>query len=1645
MALRKQIVEVPITGGLEQKFAPQRIPSGKSAQAINLVLDKAGRLSKRPGMFPLETVDPLGSGYSINRGVSLGSWKSGDIDNLLIAGRGIRPGSGNNAVATSLQAYSDDLDGPVLRGPLPDIGLVSDQPTSASAGATFNPCQAQIGDYMVQVWCDASVNFAAATRALPQQPFTQVGTLYWSATSLATGQQVVGPTILDTTYTDVQFVRIAAVGTTFVVAYTATSSDNSPVTNGYIFCRTMTLAALTTGGGWSGITNLTTTSAAQPNPYGANAPSYIKYPGTTPGFAASAFDMRAVIGDSTSFVLAFETGTFSVVGGNNWTNGTVVVQRWLVGPPPTLSGTWNVQTYSGVNTVCGFGVRADFNLQKVAVAWSVAGNGSSTGYIVSAAIGSYPLLQALSAVTTVYTADTAYETPPYWLDVSYQDGGWITSHSPQGSCWNAAYTTSQAIGSQGNGAAASAVVSGSLFELQINSYGNNGLFNATPSIAFNSGGGAGASGTFSMSGSSGNQSVTGSIVSSGGSGYSYPNSLTATCSSSVSSGFNEPPIVTPILLYTVSGANVTDNGANYTAAPSVTFDQGGPGVGAVIGLTYGGGLLGLITGATILNPGYGYTSSPSCTIIDPSGIASGATVSLTASAGTVTGNTLTASGTGYVLPAAPGNASGIHGVFSAASGNFANFTDASTTFTAADVGSYITTSGGSDPTNVGSFIIAALVSTHVVSVINKNAVANSGANLTWTEFYNGAKVSGGATATAVLDTFGNQTVASISVTSGGQYYPTPPNISLTVANNLVGIQQDQTHRLGFPTVGGGGGTALTGCWYPENNARIIQNQFSISGTPGLQLVSFQDGFTAIGPGSFSCRGTQSGGPGACITPGVTLASCGMEANGVVYYLGWIPSVNQGGFIVLSYDRACNPGCTVLGRDLPMRPVANLQTRTALADPGWGFQPAPTGSEILFPTTWVYQSPSAPNCWTGGSFWSQSGDVYGSCSVSYVSSAQGGRLSPACGQLQSSPAQGYRMVPYGGLTAIGGALPVLYDGQNAMEQGFLYAPESILVTPVNAATGAPLSGSLTWTSPEDSYSWIFAWEHFDAQGNFHIGARSTAITITGQDILDVWGPGAIGSVSDITHETTFQLPFTGAMLFTIPSLGVSLRNNQPTDGGSMGNDLRAYCAWPTDSVKIGAYRTTLNGSKFSRIFDRFFNGDDIGDTNFTLAPPVSNSNNGSTVVTIADGLYDNILNGKDAAYPFPLLYGDGTNGTPGSLDNYCPPATPVMASDTERLYVSRGNQVLWTKQLVNGTGPGYNEVSNSITVGDDDPIIGMDIMDDKVIVLKSSGNWYLSGQGSADDGTGGTFVANFIPTDVGCVSGQSVLSTPEGIYYQSAGGVRLIDRSLTVRYVGGAVEDEINTYSTVMGCALYPQKSRMLILAGNGDAAGTSGQLTGEVIFRDYVLDAWTTGVVIDGTYSDQQLPLQVGFVSAAVAYGKGTGGKFFTVSPSPKMHLLGADGRVWREHDTLDQFAYYDNNTYVSSTWVTAPILAPSDGTSPLQARFRLWDIVAIMNSASPHGMSISVGTNYGAAANTRNWVWNNGTSVGSIAPGGQTALPLTQLRTYDGRMCESFQITLQDVSDVNSTNGQGAQFLGLTLSIGTPMDPFKLPSGNTQ
>ena len=121
MPLQKIVIDVPASDGLSQKWDPRSLPSGKSGAAVNMVKNKQGALNKRLGVFPLTGTDPFGSGFQLTEGIKLAT--SGD--NLLVIGRG--PWTATGATVTAIQTQSDDLNGMVTRGPLPDIKITLDQ------------------------------------------------------------------------------------------------------------------------------------------------------------------------------------------------------------------------------------------------------------------------------------------------------------------------------------------------------------------------------------------------------------------------------------------------------------------------------------------------------------------------------------------------------------------------------------------------------------------------------------------------------------------------------------------------------------------------------------------------------------------------------------------------------------------------------------------------------------------------------------------------------------------------------------------------------------------------------------------------------------------------------------------------------------------------------------------------------------------------------------------------------------------------------------------------------------------------------------------------------------------------------------------------------------------------------------------------------------------------------------------------------------------------------------------------------------------------------------------------------------------------------------------------------------------------------
>jgi hypothetical protein len=81
------------------------------------------------------------------------------------------------------------------------------------------------------------------------------------------------------------------------------------------------------------------------------------------------------------------------------------------------------------------------------------------------------------------------------------------------------------------------------------------------------------------------------------------------------------------------------------------------------------------------------------------------------------------------------------------------------------------------------------------------------------------------------------------------------------------------------------------------------------------------------------------------------------------------------------------------------------------------------------------------------------------------------------------------------------------------------------------------------------------------------------------------------------------------------------------------------------------------------------------------------------------------------------------------------------------------------------------------------------MDDKLIIFKENAIFYLSGDGPNNLGQQDSFIEpQLISSDVGCSVTNSVVLTPQGLFFKSNKGIYLLSRSLGLDYLGAPVDD-----------------------------------------------------------------------------------------------------------------------------------------------------------------------------------------------------------------------------------------------------------------
>ena len=371
---------------------------------------------------------------------------------------------------------------------------------------------------------------------------------------------------------------------------------------------------------------------------------------------------------------------------------------------------------------------------------------------------------------------------------------------------------------------------------------------------------------------------------------------------------------------------------------------------------------------------------------------------------------------------------------------------------------------------------------------------------------------------------------------------------------------------------------------------------------------------------------------------------------------------------------------------------------------------------------------------------------------------------------------------------------------------------------------------------------------------------------------------------------------------------------------------------------------------------------------------------------------------------PTLYTDGGS----EIEAVMPEGARIPVVVNDRLWLGdlyRRTRVQYSKPVVPGSAtetalaPEFNEGFGMLTPSGDE-VTGMAELDDKLLAFTARAVYVLSGSGPDDGGAGSDFSdLTIVSADAGCIEARSVVSYPEGVFFQSKRGIYQLSRGLQVQYIGAPVEDTLAAFPTITSAVVVPKETEVRFTATN--AAGTDGR----VIVYNYDEKKWAVWQLTGPGGGD------VALVGACVH--------------KDVYHAVTSGGIVWQEQAA----SWLDDGTQyvplrVESSWLQG---GRQSGWQ------RIKNVIALCDEKDAHNLTLEVRNNFeDGSSQVATW------SAADIA-----ALSVEQLRLRVRRQkCTAIKAILYD-SDAGpaTTTGEGYTVAGLVMEIGIKKGAVLVPS----
>lgn len=364
-------------------------------------------------------------------------------------------------------------------------------------------------------------------------------------------------------------------------------------------------------------------------------------------------------------------------------------------------------------------------------------------------------------------------------------------------------------------------------------------------------------------------------------------------------------------------------------------------------------------------------------------------------------------------------------------------------------------------------------------------------------------------------------------------------------------------------------------------------------------------------------------------------------------------------------------------------------------------------------------------------------------------------------------------------------------------------------------------------------------------------------------------------------------------------------------------------------------------------------------------------------------------------------------TGGILPNDPWPNNATITASRNRVFVAGGDDgevVQYSKAFSKSEGLGMSLAFTKRIASAPGPITALAAMDDKVIVFKQHSILYFYGQnGPGPDGSNDDFSASqLLTTEVGCISKLSVLTTAEGVYFQSQKGIWLLSRSMGLSFVGQPIAP-LTAGKTITSAVLMPSQTAVRF-----------GSLDGAVYVYHYRQVAqygeslscgqWTTFANMRQTHAT--------LYRGAYAFAR-------------------TDGRV-----CVENTSYLDDTTPVSFTLRTAWIRA---GTLLQWGSYS--DLALLGAYEAPHTLLVRVYRDYRSSTDTllkyltstamQTTQWGQDPSWGSQSPWGGYSDDTYVARWRLPNACAglaTISFSLSDAGTSSSGLAASCQILGLNL-----------------